>query len=484
MTRTRLALVLSLVLGGACGSGGETAPAPTEPAPPPAATEAPAAPTEVPTTPEGATGTSSIVTRAPAAATGCPARDPGAAVQPGTVHSSTVNMAETLDLAGSPHRFPEGLSIDRVQLTVEPCALVLVGTGQAIWINGDATLVAVGDADHPITFDSIDPAAARGSWAGLYFNDGASPRSRLAYVTVEDAGGSAGYGEPGAIWATGDYAITMNEVSVRRSGGHGVSLRGSTRFGAGSAGLHVIDSGNTDIGGALVAISDSNRVGTLPDVTNEGSDLAEIVLIGEPGLVTTTQTWRNPGPGIRYHLRSELTVEGANGPILTVAPGTTLAMDAGKAIFVGWSADGALVLDGGTDATRITLTSARSVQSPGDWPGLMFGEHALVAGCRVAWTTIAFAGGDSGWGNPHGCSQAGAEHGGLSMREHAITAIEHVTIASLGENAAAIQRGLIADQPTDYTAPALGNDLSSGNCAQSFCEPTTGCPDPVPPCQR
>ena len=481
MNRARSWLALSaLVLINACSGGSSSS---SEAPPPPPPTEVPTSATEVPTTAPAAV-VSSIVTRAPSPATGCPAIDPGAAALPGTVHNNSIQGPETLDLAGSPHRFPDGLNVSST-LTVEPCALVLVATGQAIWMNGDATLVAVGDAQHPIRFDSIDPEATRGSWSGIYLTESATPRSRLAFVTVEDAGGSAGFVEPAAIHVTGDYGVAMNEITIRRSGGHGISMRGLARFAAGSAAIHVIESGNAEIGAGLVSFADASRVGTLPDLTFEGADGPEIVVVGDQSsTVGITQTWRNPGAGVRYHVRVDLTVEGATGPILTIAPGTTLAFDAGKGFYVGMGADGALVLDGHAEETRIVLTSARSVQSPADWVGLTFGEHSLASACRVAWTTISFTGAESGWANPHGCGQEGAAHFAIQVREHPIAAIEHLTVTSLGENAAAIQRGYISDQPADYTAAALGNDLASGNCAQTLVGGANGCPDPVPACAR
>jgi hypothetical protein len=484
MDRARWLLITSFLVACSGGSSESTSPSPEGP-PEPTAPEAPPAPTEIPTTPtSGATG-SSVVSRAPVAATGCPATDPNALAQPGTVHSSSVAANELLDLAGSPHRFPDGASIDAATLSIEPCTLVLVGQNQAIWSNNQATLLAQGTADRPIVIRAIDPVAARGAWGGLYFGNGATSTSRLSYLTVQNAGADVGWGERGAIWVDGATTVVMNEVTIRQSGGHGVSMRGTARFGTGSAGLHVIDSGNADIAAALVAFADTNAVGSLPELTQEGNDTAEIALIGESTRVTTTQTWRNPGSGIRYRLRNDLEVRGPSGPVLTVAPGATVALDEGHAIYVGWDEDGGLVLDGGAEETRVVLTSARREPAPGDWVGIYFGDHVLRTSSRIAWTTISYAGAPPGWGAEHDCGQGAGASFAIQIRDRDLgPVITHTRFTFLPEACVAIQRAFISDAPTDYTAAAAANDFGNmgARCAQSFVEPTTGCPDPVPTC--
>lgn len=93
-------------------------------------------------------------------------------------------------------------------------------------------------------------------------------------------------------------------------------------------------------------------------------------------------------------------------------------------------------------------------------------------------------GDEVGWGNHTRAARPARRTSPSRCASIPIAAIEHVTVSSLAEDAEAIQRGYISDQPTDYTAATPGNDLASGNCPESAVQTTTGCPDPLPACAR
>lgn len=477
-----LSLVIALTcvsMSVACSGGASTE---TPAAPEGTAPAVPATPAEVPTTPTTAPTGSSVVSRAPTPATGCPATDPNALAQPGTMHASEVAANETLDAAGSPHRFPEGVSINAATLAIEPCALVLVQSG-AIWVNAQSTLLAPGTSDRPITIRSADPVAARGAWGGVYFGNEATSRSQLSYVTIANAGGDAGYAERGAIWVDGATTVALNDVTISQSGGHGISFRSTARFAPSSASLHFVNGGAADMGAALVAFASADSVGSLPEVTQEANDNPEILVVGDESTrVLTTQTWRNPG--VRYHARQDLEVRGPSGPVLTIAPGTTLAFDGERSFYVGWDEDGGLVADGGADETRITFTSARREVSPGDWVAIVFGDHTLRQSTRLSFANVVAAGGAPAWNAQNDCGQGNGATYAIQIRDRDLPAISHVRFSQLPEACVAIQRAFVSDAPTDFTAAALGNDFAQmgARCPQSFVEPTTGCPETVPGC--
>ncbi len=480
----RTMLVISLIAIVGCSGSGST-PAPS--------TETPATPTATPT-PTGGTPTtpttppttapaevvSSIVSRAPTPATGCPATDPAAANAPGTVHSGRMNGPETLDMAGSPHRFPDGLDIEENGvLSIEPCTLVLVGDNHGIVAYDGATMIAEGAEGRPITLKSDHADAQKGAWHGVYFRGNARPTSRLHHVLVENAGGDSGYSYPGAVWAAGGFALDAQHLTIRGSKNHGVSLTEQSKFTPTSTQLVVEASGVTDAETAPVYFYDANAVGTLPEgryVTNAAD---EILVEGHE--LRSTQTWRNPG--VRYRLKSGLEIGAPNGAVLTVAPGATLAFASDQHLMVGYSEDGGIVLDGLAEATRITLTSARPSPEAGDWKGIFLGEKTMRTQTKLDFVTIAFAGGDVVYGPAHYCGES-TPYAILINERDLGPKITHTKFVSLTATAQAIRRGFRSATPTDFTAANLGNDFGEygGACRQSFAPPVDGCPDPVPAC--
>src|SRR5204863_2079503 len=112
----------------------------------------------------------------------------------------------------------------------------------------------------------------------------------------------------------------------------------------------------------------------------------------------TTGTW--PNLGVRYHFVDDYDarIEGPTAPVITVAPGTTLAFGHHASLSVGWDAEGGLVADGAADATRITFTQAGSDPSPGAWEGIYLGARHNRTRTRLAFVNISFAGDSDGTG--------------------------------------------------------------------------------------
>ncbi len=424
--------------------------------------------------------TSSVRTPAPSAATGCPATDATNVALPGTVHDRDVRGSETWTLAGSPHRLPEGTSIaSGATLTIEPCVRVIAGDAQWVSVEAGGTLVAVGQPDRPILFDSNARTEVRGLWNGISFANDARPTSKLYHVVIEEAGGDND--APAAIHTYDDFVLDVAHVRIVRAKRHGVRLGGSSRFAATATDLVVSASGIAEDLSVPVYFTQANCVGSLPDGRYDGNVTNEIVVEGAE--VGATATWRNPGVGVRYRLLDGLDVGGPTGAILTIAPGTTLAFAAGKTLFVGMNADAALVLDGGADATRIVLTSARPVPDAGDWAGIHFGEHTSRAATKLSFVTIAFAGGTDVF-DEVGCGDPAPAAITISNRDLG-PRIDHVTFQTLDPSSIAIARNFSADEATDYTGAALGIDFGGGQrCKQSLNRSADGnCPDPIPACR-
>jgi hypothetical protein len=478
VTRSRL-VCFTLLLGAltACGSD----PEPTAATATQAAQPGTPSPTGITPTAPGTEATpSSVRTPAPSAATGCPATDPTNVARPGTVHERDVRTAETWTLAGSPHRLPDGLSIaSGAVLTIEPCTRIIVGDAFWVSVEDGGTLLAVGQPGKPILFDSSATSDVRGLWHGIAFSANARPDSKLHYVVIEEAGGDGGY--PAALFLHDNIAIDVQHVQILRSKRHGVFLGGSSRFATSAIDLVVTASGVAEELSFPVCFAGANSVGSLPAGKYDGNVTNEIGVENKD--VSASATWRNPGAGVRYRLLEGIQVEGPAGAVLTVAPGTVLAFAAGKTLWVGWGGDGGLVLDGGNDASRIVLTSARPVPDAGDWAGIHFGEHVSRAATKLAYVTIQYAGGTDGY-DDIGCGDPVPASITISTRDLG-PRIDHVKFESLEPASIAIARNFEAAQATDYTAAALGMDFGGGQrCKQSLNRGTGGqCPDPVPACR-
>jgi hypothetical protein len=439
----------------------------------------------VPTTPTGTeatpttelTGTSSVMTAAPEPATGCPANDVAAQLErPGTVHRRNIEIDETLDLAGSPHRFESGIHVEEgATLSAAPCALVLIGAGQGVQIVGGAALIAEGAEGRPVRFDSESPDPAPGQWNGIQIQSNARPQTRFVHTVIEDAGGSH---LGAAIYAEGEYALNVRHVTIRHAKEHGIRLKQEARFTDDSTALTVTESGREDPYSAPVWIDSATQVRTLPDGEYTGNAYDEIWV--EQAHVRTTGTWRNPG--VRYRLSDGITVGHETGPVLTIAPGTTLAFNQGKALAVGFRGDGALVLDGESEETPITLTSGRPLPAAGDWMGVRIGADRSDAVTKLNYVVIEHAGAEAQHPyNPqerYTCRGDGAA--AVAVRERDLgPRITNVVLRSLPASATAVLMGFRGDA-TDYTDRELGNDFSEAGteCLQNL-QPEGDCPEPA-----
>ncbi len=460
-----------------CGDDDGGAPAVPTAAPTPG-TGGAAAPGETEATPTTElTGTSSVQTVAPEPASGCPANEVEAQLErPGTVHRRDIEIDETLDLAGSPHRFEHGIHIEEgATLTAEPCALVLIGASGNVSVTGGAALVSEGEEGRPVRFDSESPDPAPGQWNAIRIRGSARPSTRLVHTIVEDAGSSR---LGAAIYVDGEFALDVQHVTIRHSSQHGVRLNQEARFHEDATNLVVTESGREDPYSAPVWFSSATQVRTLPDGEYTGNAYDEIWV--ERGHVRTTGTWRNPG--VRYRLNAGLTVGHETGPVLTIAPGATLAFNRDKALAVGFRGDGALVLDGESEETPITLTSGRPLPAAGDWAGVRIGEGRSDAVTKLNYVIVEHAGAETR--HPHhaserlACRETGAA--GVAIRDHDLDdRISNVTFRSLAEDAAAFLL-VFRGEGTDYTAEALGNDFSEAGteCRQNL-QPEGDCPEPA-----
>jgi len=470
----------------ACKRRSEPAPPPppaVAPTPAPAAAPPAAEPAPAPAPAPGAVE-SSVRTPAPARATGCPASLPNAALGAGTIHNNAVAGNETWTLEDSPHRLPEGVTIGNgATLSVAPCAVVLTSHGYAIHVDEGGTLLAAGDPQRPIRFGSDNPTPQAGDWSGIWIDDLARRTTRIATAIIEHAGGEGDIDRAAGL--VNELAgLDVQHVTLRANRGFGISVQSGGSFAPTATGITVTGTiaANAARTGAVQFIQ-PEHVHTLPSGTYTGNAIDEVLIVnggtGDGSAIRQSGVWRNPG--VPYHINEnvELAVEGPTGPVLTIAPGNTLRFGRGSQFTVGWHAEGGLVMDGGSEAGRITLTSAGQDTSPAQWIGISFGERFNRSGSKLNFVTIRNAGAESQVGPCHTATQTTNQAAIYLLAAPPPTFIAHTTFANAGPGAAGIARNFVG--AVDFAAPALGNDFSSlgSPCRQSPAQ-TAGqnCPEP------
>jgi len=96
---------------------------------------------------------------------------------------------------------------------------------------------------------------------------------------------------------------------------------------------------------------------------------------------------------VPYIIKGDIEVGGASGPVLTIAPGTTIKLQSGVELYCGYNNPGAFVAAG--TSGRILFTSWRESPSPGDWRDIGFygmtGAQTALKHCL-----IEYGGGSNG----------------------------------------------------------------------------------------
>jgi hypothetical protein len=354
-------------------------------------------------------------------AKGCPAST-GA----GTDHTNTITADETWTAATGPHRVPTGIMLEAT-VTIEPCAVVLVGKQATITVGNtpmkNGKIVAHGAVDvaadgsvsaRPITFDALDPAAPWGQVNVI--SVGSLDLSVVAFKN----GGDLVVGEPGTLLIQGNAGGTvdgeivrnakLDRVLVEGSKSYGINLNAWGTFTQDSTAVWIRNSGS-DKYPAPIRI-EPGIAGTLPKTLKTTGNHREEILM------TTSKTFMRDDTflslGIPYRMVGAMyvgsSVDGKN-VTLTIEPGVTLGFDtsAGSGMYVGNAPKrlGNLVAKGTADAP-IVFTSAKDAKAAGDWMALYFRYYA-TSGSQISHAKIEYAGADSSTSG-YGCGPQDANN--------------------------------------------------------------------------
>jgi len=336
---------------------------------------------------------------APDVGAACPA--PGA----GTKHTGTDIAADTVWRAvDSPHVVTYTTRINKgATLTIEPCSQVLFEGTHGLNVEGK--LVARGTPTQRITFGRGTAATA---WTYLAGYGGSID---LASATLTGGGSASGANGFAALDVRADPALPrtpllrVEDVVVEGSELHGVSLRGSAGFVAGSQGLVVRGAAKSAVRAAPHLVQD------LPAGQYTGNSADEILVVAEGNMLEDT-TWKDRG--VPYRVGDE----NGNGkllPIGSTAPPAVraqLTLEAGVKVRVAATGriqlskagvpsvtTGAIVAQG-TSAKPIVFSSAQKTPAAGDWVGLVF-DDVPDAADKLDHVRIEYAGGWSGASSFH-----------------------------------------------------------------------------------
>lgn len=269
--------------------------------------------------------------------------------------------------------------------------VLTIAPGCSLKFNGDyelytgytqsGAIVAEGTAAAPIVFSTTVSPKTPGSWdaVGVYYL--ATAATSFDYCTFEYGGSNT---SRGAFYVDGANP-KLQHSTIKYSASGGVTLQSDASFAA--------FTGNTisNCGSHAVQIY-PEHVRTLGSGNTFPANTNNDIFVHD-GTVSTTGTWLNQG--IPYVLAGDVSVQDAsNSPVLTIAPGNTIKLQAGAELYCGYTESGAIVADG--TAGQITFTSSVGSPSPGDWASISFYYRAMDSQCQLKNCRIEYAGSHSG----------------------------------------------------------------------------------------
>ncbi len=412
----------------------------------------------------------------------------------GTTHGPTLSGDATWTAADGPHELPDGLTIARgAQLTLEACAVVRVGPGQDVTVNG--SLLAQGEAGRPVRFERLQADAA---WGALVAVRVPSPLS-LAHTVLAGGGGlpdGAASEQYGVIRleASADAELSemlaVDTVTIDGSDSNGVSLRSNAAFSTGSQRLTIAGAAQAPI------VTDGWAASSVPDgdYTGNGVDAVLVLTsdrIGIDGL-TVQASWR--ARGVPYRIGGEtdsapklLRVGAPMGMAqaqLTLQAGVELDFSAGSGLLV--SGAQASLDATGTAAAPVVLTSAATDKAAGDWLGVRF-DKVVSPDSVIAHAQILYAGNPDTETRGYSCGTPKAEPSQVDQTMGAISfSLDEAPKASFISDTqirASASNGIDRGWTGEAIDMAAGNELSEiAFCTQTDPRPEMGMCDDPPAC--
>lgn len=310
-----------------------------------------------------------------------------ACTEPVVFTGGNVFADRTLTKACSPYTIKNDINVyGNATLTIERGVTVRFNpnTRLSIGQNGPARLVAAGTAVEPIILTSSNSMPGAGDWAGIQFWANTMNGNGLSYLRLDYCG------------SNGDACLLGNGVKPNRVTVDHVLF---AHVGAGSDAIWQRDADSN----FFISNCTFSDIPTLPtqqyaislyapsfqgiDSTNQFNG-AMVQVTG--GTVSYNMIWKNIGTVIA--VVSDIKIEGAATPTLTVAAGSIFKFAPNTEISIGYNYPGRLIL-AGVPTSRITLMSLSSNPAPGDWIGITLWPNSSAV---INYSNVSHAGSDNG----------------------------------------------------------------------------------------
>ncbi|MBI5099602.1 MAG: right-handed parallel beta-helix repeat-containing protein [Nitrospirae bacterium] len=319
-----------------------------------------------------------------------------------TVGTTTISSNSTWTYAGSPYIITGNISVygsSEPTLTIEP--------GVEVRFNGlyylnigyssyKGRLVAQGTLSSPIIFSSNNAAPAPGNWYGIRFYNHATTESIIDYVTIEYAGYAYG-----GIYISNNSPTIFNSTITKNSN-KGIDITGSSSpaianstisnnatYGIYSASSAPSISTTSFMNNGSYAISIlpqyAGNLGTGNTASGNGTNGIEL----RAATISSDSVW--PYQTIPYIVTGNISVYGASEPTLTIEPGVEVKLNGLYYLNIGYSSYKGRLAAAGTSSDPIVFTSNKATQSPGDWYGIRFYNHAANES-SLDYVTIEYGG--------------------------------------------------------------------------------------------
>jgi hypothetical protein len=296
-----------------------------------------------------------------------------------THHSGQIDTNEVWYPGGNPHILDSDVYTgDNVTLTILPGCYVQFPDDVELYTGyaHPGSIIAVGKADSMITFTSLSDTVA-GFWKDISFEGNTMSTAHMSYCNVLFGGKVSD--QTGAVEVHG-CVVKLDHNLVRKSGYDGVwttydgyfsDFSNNTVTGCSQYPVH--------IGAANVA-----TLGAGNTLTGNSKDAIQV----DGSEIKSDGTWLNHG--VPYVITDDAYVD--NDATLTIAAGTTIALNPQVEFYVGYASPGGLIAD------SVTFTSSVSSPSAGDWRRLSFYGNSINSQCQLKNCKVWY-GGFSGYGD-------------------------------------------------------------------------------------
>jgi hypothetical protein len=293
------------------------------------------------------------------------------------VFSSEVQSSGTWLNHGVPYVVTDDIAVDNdATLTIEAGCTIALDPDVEIYCGyaSPGSIIAIGTTTSPITFTATSDTTA-GFWQSIGFYGNTISTAQMSYCNVLFGGKVSD--KLGAI-RVDNCNIKFDHNLVRKSGSNGVWTS--------TTGYFSDFTNNTITGSTLYAVHiGAENVPTLgAGNTLTGNTKNGIEVFSSQ--VQATGTWLNHG--VPYVVTDDVAID--ENAVVTIAPGTTIALDPDVEFYVGYAGPGGLIADGTTG--QITFTSSVSTPSAGDWRQLSFYGQSMSAQCQLINCKVEYAG--------------------------------------------------------------------------------------------